>query len=108
MTRWVNKFNRVIPYIGESVQILRICEVRHNGIRADKATQLRVIPARVVGAQPLTAEKVLLVVLTPFDKLRAGCKALGGCVAKGTASVANDDVGDTKKPRLMGLSSGAV
>ena len=47
-------------------------------------------------------------VLAPFDKLRAGYEALGGDVAKGTASVANDDAGDTKKPRLMRHPSGAA
>ncbi len=46
-------------------------------------------------------------ILSPFDKRRAGYEALGGCVAKGAVAVANDDAGGTQKPRLMGLSSGA-
>ncbi len=100
MPRRIHKTERIIDHIGEPIEALRVARTGHQRIRTDEAPQLCVIPARVVETQPLAAGEVLLVVLAR--------KALGGCVAKGAATLANDDAGGTKKPRRMGLSSGAV
>jgi hypothetical protein len=80
MPGWVSKVERVIEHIAIAIQRLRIGRPRHNGIRTEETTQLRIIPPGIIVTQPLATRQAAFVVL-------AG-EAFGGQIAECPAAVA--------------------
>lgn len=84
------KTQRVIQRVRQSIEVLRIPRIRHKRIRTDKPAKLRVIPTRIVVAQPLTAEQAGFVVLPD--------ESFGRKTAEGAAPVAAPSSGSGQAP----------
>ena len=41
MSSWIGVFERVVPHVAEAVQVLRVCRIGHNRIRAEELVNIR-------------------------------------------------------------------